>query len=226
MSTDLGGLYAAARGRITSILADLPAEAAERVCTATPEWTVHDVLAHLRGITEDVRTGNLDGVTTDPWTDAQVQRHRDTTMADLLAGWDADAPLVEAVLSAPGGEAVQRAVFDVHAHEADLRGALGLPGVLPDEFGAWATPIFAQSFIATVHDQDLPAVQIVTHEGDHIGSPDAPTVLRIGRFELFRSQLGRRSAAQVGAYDWGDADPSQYLEHYFVFGPRTDDLVE
>ncbi len=226
MSTDLGGLYAAARGRITSILADLPADEVERVCPATPQWNVHDVLAHLRGITEDVRTGNLDGVTTDPWTDAQVQRHRQTSMADLLAGWDADAPLVEAVLSAPGGEAVQRAVFDVHAHEADLRGALGLPGVLPDEFGAWATPIFAQSFIATANERGLPAAQIITLEGDHVGAPDAPTVLRVSRFELFRSQLGRRSAAQVAAYDWGSTDPSPYIEHYFVFGPRPDDLVE
>lgn len=226
MSTDLGGLYAAARSRITNLLTDLPPEAAERVCPATPEWTVHDVLAHLRGITEDVRTGNLDGVTTDPWTDAQVQRHRDTTMSDLLAGWAADAPLVEAVLSAPGGEAVQRAVFDVHAHEADLRGALGMPGVLPDDFGAWAAPLFAKSFITIAGEQGLPAVQIVTHEGDHIGSADAPTVLRVSRFELFRSQLGRRSAAQVAAYDWGATDPSPYLGHYFTFGPRVDGLME
>ena len=226
MSTDLGGLYAAARGRITSILAELPPKAEGQVCPATPEWTVHDVLAHLRGITEDVRTGNLDGVTTDPWTAAQVQRHRETTMAELLAGWAADAPLVEAVLSAPGGEAVQRAVFDIHAHEADLRGALGMPGELPDEFGAWAAPIFAESLIAKACEHGLPEVQIVTHEGDHMGSANAPTVLRVSRFELFRSQLGRRSAGQVAAYDWGTTDPSPYLAHYFVFGPRIDDLAE
>lgn len=226
MSTDLGELYAAARGRITAIATALPSDATEQTCPATPEWTVHDVLAHLRGVTEDVRTGNLDGVTTDPWTAAQIERHRDTSTADLLLGWAEDAPILEAVLSSIQDGIASRAVFDVHAHEADLRGALGHSSALPALFAEWALPLIADGFVTEVQSSDLPDVRIVTTEGDAIGPRDAPVVLRLDRFELFRALLGRRSPAQVAAYDWSGADPMQYLGHFFVFGPRATDLIE
>lgn len=204
----------------------MPIESADCVCPATPEWTVHDVLAHLRGIAEDVRTGNLDGVTTDPWTHAQVERHRHTTVSELVAGWAADAPLIEAVLSSGAKAGVQRAVFDVYAHECDLRRALGLAGELPDQFSAWAVPLIGEGFVTQVGAAGLGGVSIETHEGDQIGSAGAAIVLRVNRFELFRAVLGRRSAAQVLAYDWGDTDPTTLLQYFFVFGPRLDDLVE
>ncbi|CAB4884777.1 unannotated protein [freshwater metagenome] len=226
MSSDPGRLYAAARERITAIAQDLPAGAAERVCPATPEWTVHEVLAHLRGVTEDVRLGNLVGVATDPWTAKQVERLGATPIAELLSGWAEDAPLIEAVLSMPNPGEALLAVFDAHAHEADLRGALGLAPFLADEFAEWCAPKFARGFIAKAAAADLPGVQVVTDEGDRIGATDAPTVLRLSRFEFFRAVLGRRSAAQVLAYNWGSADAAAYLTHLFVFGPRADDLVE
>ncbi len=226
MSTDLGELYAAARVRISEITCDLPDGVVDQRCPATPEWTVHEVLAHLRGLTEDVRTGNLEGVATDPWTAAQVERHRGSSTAELLEGWAQDSPILESVLSSPIGETAARAVFDVHAHEADVRGALGLAPLLPTEFAAWAVPIMVQGFVTGVQESELANVAVETPEGDWIGPSDAPVVLRADRLELFRSILGRRSSAQVAAYDWGTADPSPYLDRYFVFGPRTSDLVE
>ncbi len=226
MSIELGELYASARGRIAAIAVDLPREAAELNCPATPEWTVHDVLAHLRGSTEDIRTGNLEGVTTEPWTAAQIERHRTTTTADLLTGWAEDSPLLEFVLSSPEPGIATRAVFDVHAHEADLRGALGYPAALSAPFAEWALPLLSERFLNNVQASRLPDVQIITTDGDVIGSGDASVVLRVSRFELFRSLLGRRSPAQVAVYDWGSTDPTPYLEHFFIFGPRSTDLVE
>ncbi|MEI7617005.1 MAG: maleylpyruvate isomerase family mycothiol-dependent enzyme [Actinomycetota bacterium] len=226
MADRLGLLYASARARITAMTAGLSDDAAAQTCPATPEWTVHDVVAHVRGITEDVRTGNLEGVTTDPWTAAQVARHQKTSLSDLLAGWAQDAPLLESVLSSGDPDVPIRAVFDLYAHEADLRGALGLEPSLPDDFGRWAIPIMAGGLVATVQTTDLPAVRVLTTEGDEIGPSDAPVTLRASRFELFRSLLGRRSAAQVAAYNWGDVDPTPYLKHFFVFGPRDTDLVD
>ena len=38
------------------------------------EWTVKDVVAHLCGACEDILAGRLEGVATDPWTEAQVAR--------------------------------------------------------------------------------------------------------------------------------------------------------
>jgi uncharacterized protein (TIGR03083 family) len=226
MSTDLGELYAAARRRITEIAIGLPEAEAHKPCPATPEWTVHEVLAHVRGITEDVRTGNLDGVATDPWTAAQVDRHRASSTAELLDGWAQDAPILESVLSSPLGETAARAVIDVHAHEADLRSALGHPASLPTPFGDWAIPILAQGFIDEVQANALPTVRIVTPDGDAIGASDAPVVLNVSRFDLFRSRLGRRSRAQVASFDWGGADPKPYFDAFFSFGPRDTDLNE
>ena len=53
-------------------LADL-----EIVAPAAPEWRVRDLLAHLSGVCTDIVNGNLDGVTTDAWTAAQVAPRRD-----------------------------------------------------------------------------------------------------------------------------------------------------
>ena len=224
--TDLGELYAAARHRITDLLMSSPEGAAMAICPATPEWTVRDVVAHLRGITEDVRTGNLAGVATDPWTAAQVARHSDDSVEELLTGWAEDAQLLEGVLSSPQGESVGRAVIDIYTHEADIRGALSRPAPMTLDFADWAIPVAGGNVCAEIAASGLPPLRIVTSEGDDVGPADAPVVLTIQRFELFRAVLGRRSREQVLDYDWGGADGAPYLSHLFIFGPRDGALVE
>ena len=226
MSVDLGALYAAARQRITAVLDDTPAGVADRPCPATPGWTVRDVVAHLRGITEDVRTGNLAGVTTDPWTAAQVERHREDSLARLLHDWAVDAAPFEEFLSGPHGAGAMRAVIDVHTHEYDISGVLVSRPPMADAFATWALGELVSGFAEQSIAAGLPAVCVCTDEGDVLGSQDAPVSLRVSRFELFRAALGRRSPAQVSAFDWGGADPAPYLEHFFVFSPRPDPLTE
>ena len=227
MSThDLGQLYAAARHRIIDLIMSAPSGCGEAPCPATPEWSVHDVVAHLRGICEDVRTGNMEGVTTDPWTAAQVARHRHTSVADLLDGWIQDAPLLEGFLSSPDGASSFRAVFDVATHEADLRGALRRSVPLNSELAAFVIPLLAQSFVDAAAEAGLPAVRVETDQGDVIGAADAAVVLRISQLEFFRCRFGRRSRNQALRYDWGSADAGPYVDRIFVFGPRESDLVE
>src|SRR4051812_26756542 len=125
---DLGRMYAAARGRISELVRD--ADPSTPV-PATPGWDVHDVIAHLRGVVGDALAGNLDGVATETWTAAQVDRGRDVPLAQLLDEWNEEAPLIEAFLSSPAGRDVFAAVLDVHTHEADLRGALGAEPAFP-----------------------------------------------------------------------------------------------
>lgn len=95
---DLGQAYQQARLRICALVDN---EDAGLMVPATPEWRVHDVVAHLVGITEDALSGNMDGVTTDAWTAAQVERGRSKSVAELIEMWSSNAPLVEAVLSSP-----------------------------------------------------------------------------------------------------------------------------
>jgi uncharacterized protein (TIGR03083 family) len=120
--TEVRDRYREARERITQFVSSLDeAQLAQRV-PACPEWTVHDVVAHLVGVTDDALSGNMEGVTTDPWTAAQVERSRDVPTTELLARWSANAEAFESGLDASRG----RAVIDITCHEHDLYGALGV----------------------------------------------------------------------------------------------------
>ena len=223
MEPDLGALYAAARMRITELVTGVDPHT---VVAATPEWTVHDVVGHLRGIVEDALTGNLDGVATDPWTAAQVVRARQKSVGRLLDEWTAEAPMFEGFLSSPAGATSARAVIDIHAHEADLRGALGLPAAIPAAYGAFMFPLMAGGIAARAEGKSLPALRILSPDGDAVGPSDAAVLLRIGRHELHRAALGRRCPEQMAAYDWSVADPAPYIALMPAFGPRPDALVD
>jgi len=223
MEPDLGALYAAARIRITEMVAGADPDT---VVAATPEWTVHDVVGHLRGIVEDALTGNLDGVATDPWTAAQVVRAREKSIDRLLDEWTAEAPMFEGFLSSPAGTNSARAIVDIHTHEADLRGALGLPAEIPATYGAFMFAMMASGIAARAEEQSLPALRIMSPEGDAVGPADAAVVLRIDRHELHRAALGRRCPEQMAAYDWSVDDPAPYVALLPAFGPRPDVLID
>jgi len=223
--TDMGDMYRSSRERITALLADRADEVDAREVPATPAWTVHDVVAHLRGLVEDVLTGNVDGAGTDPWTAVQVGRGRDKPLEQLLEEWNEQAPQFEAFLSSPEGAVAARTVFDVHTHECDLRGALGAPSAPPEEFLAMAFPGTVENFTAAVEREGLPSVRIVPPDGEAIGAHDAPVTLKVGRHEFLRAYLGRRSPDQVRAWDWS-SDPTGYVPHLAVFGPRDTPLTD
>ena len=65
------------------------AAAFDAVAPATPKWTAHDVLAHLVGVPEDVVNGRMDGLASDAWTQAQVDRHAGASVGAMFADWDA-----------------------------------------------------------------------------------------------------------------------------------------
>ncbi|MFN6121292.1 MAG: hypothetical protein ACK5CE_16890 [Actinomycetes bacterium] len=205
MSIDLGAAYRAARLRISDLVND--DVAAVRV-PATPLWDVHDVVAHVTGVVDDALSGNMAGVTTDPWTAAQVERGRGRSVAEMIAGWHEKAPFVEAVLSSPEGASRAAAVFDVHTHECDLLAALGHPIAVPAEVAAWIGTEFRASFDQAVAAAGLPPVSV---EADDV--------------EWFRSRLGRRTLDEVRGLRWS-ADPGPYLDHWFIFGVAAAPLGE
>jgi uncharacterized protein (TIGR03083 family) len=204
VSIDLGMMYRTVRERIAAVVSD--DVAATRV-PATPLWDVHDVVAHLAGVVEDALHGNMDGVTTDPWTAAQVQRGAAKPVSQMLSEWSAGAPLVESVLSAPGSSA-DRAVYDICTHEADLRHALGLAPLVDDPIVEWVGGELLAEFIADCVAADLEPVPIKT-------TP----------FEVMRSRLGRRTIAEAVAIGVPDGS-GEYLDRWFVFGRASASLAE
>ena len=205
MSYDLGVSYKAARERITALVEGADAAL---VVPATPEWTVHDVLAHLVGVTEDGATGNMAGAPSDAWTAAQVDRGRGRSTGELLALWAEHAPRMEGLLSSPQGAMASAAVLDVHCHEADVRHALGLAADLPADFLVWAGAAMRDRLATQVADAELPAVEVAADD-----------------FEWFRGRLGRRTEAEVRACSWS-ADPEPYLDLFFMFGRAERSLGE
>lgn len=198
MAIDLGQSYRASRLRVADIVND---DLADRSVPATPKWNMHDVVSHLYGVLTDVSSGNLEGVTTDPWTSAQVERGRDKTVSQMIDAWAGVAPDFETFLSSPAGSNAGAAVMDVHCHETDLRSALGLAPALPDEFLAWAGETMRAGFHAQVAASGLPKVTLSADD-----------------FDWFRGRLGRRTRDEVAAFDWS-ADPVPYLDTFFIFGP-------
>ena len=203
MTIDLGSIYRASRMRVAALVDD---SVSDRAVPATPAWNAHDVVAHLAGVMSDVLTGNMDGAATPPWTAAQVERGRDKSVAQVVDEWAEVAPGFETFLSSPDGAKAGAAVMDVHAHETDLRAAFGLEPELSDEVLAWAAERLREGFDSQVAAVGLPAVAIEV--------PD---------FEMFRGRLGRRTREQVVAFGWS-ADPTPYLDTFFLFGP-TDHAV-
>jgi uncharacterized protein (TIGR03083 family) len=205
MTIDLGASYRASRLRITDLVSDA---VADRTVAATPEWNVHDLIAHLAGVVEDVVNSNLEGVATDPWTAAQVERGRDKTVTQLIAEWDTAAQVLEGFLSSPAGETASAAVFDIHTHETDLRTALGLTTELPEQFLSWVGSSMRDSFGAAVAEAGLPNVTVAASD-----------------FEIFRGRLGRRTRAEVSAWEWS-SQPDPYLDTFFIFGPTEHSIGE
>jgi uncharacterized protein (TIGR03083 family) len=198
MTTDLGAIYRASRLRVADLVDD---STAERPVPATPAWQMRDVVAHLAGVMHDVATGNLEGAATDPWTAAQVERARGKSVTQIVDEWAGDSTAFEAFLSSPQGAQAGAAVMDVHAHEVDLRSALGLAPDLSDEVVGWLGTSMREGFDGQVAAADLPPVTIDASD-----------------FEMFRARLGRRTAEEVCAFGWS-ADPAPYLDTFFLFGP-------
>src|SRR3954471_14260388 len=128
MSEPHASAYGELRVRVTELLRQTDASALQQPAPATPGWRVHDVVAHLVGVPDDVVNGRLDGIASDPWTQAQVDKRTGCSAAEMLAEWEANAPAFEAMLAAAPGEIAGQAVFDAATHEHDLRHAVGAPG--------------------------------------------------------------------------------------------------
>lgn len=258
--TELGDVYKAARGRITELVRGRSEDELQRVVPACPEWTVHDTVAHVTGVTADILSGNIEGVATDPWTKAQVDARRGTPTEAVLDEWAEKGPQVDPIVPFFPGRVGSQLILDTTTHEHDLRHALGAPGAKDSEGVTIAVRMIVEvGMTAGAVKRGLPPLEVVAGDQRWVlgtgepaadgdleaavleeagrvlqgGDPDwrddvSPAgSLKIEPFELMRAMTGRRSIAQIKAYDW-TVDPTPYLP-LFGFGPftiRAADLVE
>ena len=208
---DYADEYAAARASVRSLLTDLDDAAAATVVPACPDWTVHDLCAHLVGVPAAlVVRDNPPPGDNQPWVDRQVAERADRSVAELLDEWDAVGPDFEGLMRklphAFGG-----LVYDAVAHEHDLRGALGRPGER-DAAGVWAS----LDVMVPMVERDLAAggrrpARCGCGPADRewvVGAGDPAVSLTTTPFELMRLLGSRRSRDQILAAPWdGDVEP-------------------
>jgi uncharacterized protein (TIGR03083 family) len=224
MSFDFASIYRSNREGLTVLVVGLDDETLGSKVPATPLWTAKDVFAHVTGVASDFTTGRLDGATTEPWTQRQVDERSDRTVLEIAAEWSELGPMIEAMLQA-SGRAMSAMVMDVVMHHCDVMGALGIRPAHDDE--GLRLCLRASNAIAPRLDAaGLPALRIQTQGFDRVlGTGDHGITVREDAFEIARALFGRRSLDQIAAFDW-TADPTPYLQHFSFFTPRKTALEE
>lgn len=174
--------YQEVRQSVLELLAATPESSASIIVPACPGWTVQQTASHLVGVPEDLLAGRLEGVASDAWTDAQVQRHSGETIAQLRDALEATVSAFDAMLSAIPKPSNSQLVMDALTHDIDLREALGMP---VDSFSP-AIPVARAWLLNLIRGRD----SAIAPELESAPCSD---------LELVRSLTGRRSAAQMNA---------------------------
>lgn len=174
--------YSELRTRVSDLMRSITSEQAQTIVPHCPQWTVKDCLAHMIGVPEDVISGQMDGVATDAWTDRQVQRHAEDSVEDLLAIWDANAPIFGKILPNIPQPIISQFMFDQTTHEHDIRYALSTPGARDSSAIAVAEG-FLRNFVSRNADTAVSELANTSITG----------------FEFVRSFSGRRTLDQISA---------------------------
>lgn len=225
---EVGAAYAGVRQRITALVEGVDDEVRARTVPACPSWRVHDLVAHVTGVVDDVMAGRLEGGGTDPWTAKQVEARRGRPTAEVLSEWNHLAPQFEAILDSFGPPGRQ-AVMDVVTHEQDLRGALGRPGARDSDAVVIGAGWLGATITAAAAAAGHPVLRLRTTDGQEWagGTGDPVATLTVTPFELLRACSGRRSEAELRGLDWeGDVDAVLPAFTFGPFRPRPTPLGE
>jgi uncharacterized protein (TIGR03083 family) len=193
--TDWAEVYRANVEAVCALAETLHAEDLSRLVPATPDWTVHDLLAHLAGTPADLLADRMDDAPSPAWTARQVDARAARSPADLVAELQSN---VDAVVATLEGNERPALVWDAAVHHADLHEALG-KGAPPEQM--WRPVLEAL------------APRMLGESADAVGEvPD---------YELFRAFFSRRSRIQM--LGWGTPLEPAMLDGLCIFGPRDDD---
>ena len=194
--TDWGQLYLDNADAVAKLAGDLTNEQLSVRVPATPEWDVHDLLAHVAGGASDLLAGRMDDAPSPAWTERHVQERSARSVEDLAGELTGNASAVASWAASAERPAL---VWDLAVHHADLHEALDL-GRVPDHL--WQ-----------------PVLEVVARRyGDA-----APALReRVGDYELFRAAFSRRSNGQLAAWEVDGISAAQ-LREAAIFGEREDD---
>lgn len=173
-------VYRSLRSRVISLVRAQDESIGDRPVPHCPRWRVRELVAHMVGGPQDVLANRLEGVTTEAWTQAQVERAEGLSLGELADLWERTGADFDAVLEAIPAPVNSQIVLDAVTHEHDLRHALDQPGARDDPAVSVAVG-FALHSVARLD----PSV------AERLADPD------LDQFDLLRVLTGRRSRTQI-----------------------------
>ena len=209
----IASVYVSCADRIGELAAGLGADDLNRKVPGAPLWSVRELLSHLVGGPADIIAGKLDGVATEPWTQAQVDARLGHSVPELLDEWSGYREAIDGVCRSGQVPAIS---MDIVTHEQDINGALGAPSSLDAASIDFAVNGFAARAVKVCKDAGL-SLEITDGDGWSMGEPGGVTLVG-SKHDLIRLMAGRRSKRQALEMDWL-GDPSPYLDLLSPFGP-------
>ncbi|MGH2747316.1 MAG: maleylpyruvate isomerase N-terminal domain-containing protein [Actinomycetota bacterium] len=238
---DLADVYEEVRTQVSNLCLGLSDEDVTRPVPATPGWRIRDVLAHLAGDAASISAGDyprefFEAVEEDSalarlneWTAGHVAQRAGLSAKQIADEWEALSKTIVDMMRGhtpwpEGVPAIADRVIITDRH--DIYGALGIVRDRespPVRIGAAGYVAFMDLRLRAAGG---PGLAIRAGEKSWVVGGDEPAaMLRTDRFELFRALSGRRNPDQIRAYDW-DGDPEPYVPLFYLYGVRTDPLVE
>ena len=221
---DLAAIYHETRERLLELAPTLSPGQLGTLTPACPEWTVQDIYAHLTGLAAEVVAGRVERRGSDERTAAQVGSRRGRSIEEICDEWRANGDAIESAI-ARAGRALTPLAIDVWTHEQDIANGAGVHsgrgGV-----GLFLTMNAAWAMKAKLRSAGIAPLRVISGKVDWVIGDDEPAAtLTLPEYEMARAFLGRRSVAQMAAYDW-DGDAAPYLAHIPAFDPPEGDIVE
>ena len=242
---DIADLYEQLRNDISELVAGLEPDQLETPVPATPGWTVRDIVAHLAADATYVLAGDFPNeffqafgdeqavATLNGWTTRQLEERRGRSLEELLQEWKTSGTEVAAMMRGDKPWPDDAIVFgdrvlltDAAVHQQDLFGALGIEAGRDNP----AISIGLKGYITVMGwrlgSAGIPPLLLdVGGKTYAAGEGEAGATVRASRFEFFRAMSGRRSPAQIRAYDW-EGDPEPYISYFYPYGVRQEALTE
>jgi len=174
--------YIALRARVIDLLRSTPESSGNIVVPCTPAWTIRQLAAHLVGVPEDILAGRMEGVTSDAWTQAQVERFGLLSLSELADLFETTAPKIDAILHNIPQPIISQFVMDAVTHEQDMRSALGVPGGRDSK----AVEVGVGFFLNLIEVSDPPLFDVLI-------------TTSASSWDVLRSLTGRRTVEQMNA---------------------------